>query len=72
MGEVEGFADLNKVAREVIGCTPTALRRRLRAAGLDLYRHPADNRRRLLRTEDVERLSRPVPLRERGTPMPAA
>jgi hypothetical protein len=49
-------------AARVLGIEVSALRRWIRRAEIELVRDPADTRRRLLRTEDFERLQR-----ERGT-----
>jgi DNA-binding transcriptional MerR regulator len=49
-------------AARALGIEVSALRRWIRRAGIELVRDPADTRRRLLQTEDFERLRR-----ERGT-----
>ena len=64
MSEPEGFLEFQQAA-QAVGASPTVLRRRLQRAGLPLFVHPGDHRRRLLRTTDFEVLVTPRPARPR-------
>jgi hypothetical protein len=57
-GEVTDFVRLNDLAARS-GLTAWTLRRRLRRDGVGVWADPADERLRLVRKEDAERLLQP-------------
>ena len=62
---VAGYVPLDKV-REAMGVPATTFEDRVVACGVTVYGHPKDRRRRLLRAEDVVKLTDPQPVVKRN------
>ena len=69
MEQTQEFVTLAEACR-IIGVSRMTLYRRIERAGVQVYKSPQDQRQRLLTMEDVELLSRPVPVAT-GKVMPA-
>ena len=55
----EGFKTMAQAA-EQLGVSLVTVRKLVQRSGVDVYQDPRDTRAKLLKTEDVERLSKPV------------
>ena len=58
----EGFRTMAQAAAQ-LGVSLVTVRKLVRRNGLDIYQDPRDARAKLLKAEDVERLSKPVPIK---------
>lgn len=61
----EGYMTMAQAASRV-GVTLVTLRRLVKRRGVQVFQDPRDARAKLLRTDDVEELSRPIPIGEQA------
>lgn len=64
--DISAFVTFEQL-REQLGIPQSTIDDRLEALGITIYVNPADRRRRMVRTKDVERLLRPQPAKRRRT-----
>jgi hypothetical protein len=58
----EGFRTMAQAAAQ-IGVSLVTLRKLVQRTGVELYQDPRDARAKLLRTEDIDRISKPTPIK---------
>ncbi len=56
----EGYLTMAE-ARARLGVSKMTMAKMVKTAGVEIYQDPRDARLKLLRTEDVERMAKPVP-----------
>ena len=61
----EGFVTMGEAQRR-LGVSKVTIAKIVRAAGIRTYRDPRNGRVRLLRSNDVDRLTQPVPETDEG------
>ena len=58
----DGFSTMAQAA-EQIGVSLVTLRKLVQRTGVELFQDPRDARAKLMKSEDVERLKRPAPMK---------
>lgn len=61
-GTIDGFVSLDELTR-MLDLHPNGMRRRLQTAGVEVFSDPFDRRRRLIRREDLPKITEPLPVR---------